>query len=138
MPADRAKANATRQSCKAAMESGTALAERGILKGYGYIAESGNPVVLFPNASERRLKRLTPGVNPPASPPSSESTIVTFKNNTRANVKLIWMSFDNRLREYMTIPPGRAFKQQTFVKHQWLLIYMDESEHDDIQDSDYD
>ncbi|MDM4721474.1 hypothetical protein QTQ03_18420 [Micromonospora sp. WMMA1363] len=72
----------------------------------------------------------TPG-GLPALPASSEAslksvgggtrTYVTFTNRRAEPVRVHWLDFAGKRRQYAVLEPGTSYRQQTYVGHPWVV-----------------
>lgn len=56
---------------------------------------------------------------------SAEETRLTFENKTSAPVKLLWIDWEGKTKEYRTLPPNESCEQHTFVGHVWQAVSVD-------------
>jgi hypothetical protein len=52
---------------------------------------------------------------------STSEVLITFVNDTTADLKIIWLSFSGSSELYVTLPPGSEAGQLTYKGHYWLI-----------------
>jgi hypothetical protein len=61
----------------------------------------------------------------PKSICSDHSTEVNFQNKTRHNVEVLWLDYQGKPVWYNQLPPGKGYRQQTYVTHPWVCVETD-------------
>ena len=56
---------------------------------------------------------------------SYHSTEVNFQNKTRRNVEVLWLNYQGEPVWYNRLPPGKGYRQQTYVTHPWVCVESD-------------
>jgi hypothetical protein len=60
-----------------------------------------------------------------ASPPSRESTAMTFVNRSEQSLQIFWLDFQGYRVFYRNLVPHGRFEQKTFIGHNWLVTSRD-------------
>ena len=70
-----------------------------------------------------------PATERSAAPKSNngDNTQVVFENKSKRPVKLVWVSYDNKLRFYDTIEAGATRQQNTYSNNTWLITDTDDN-----------
>ena len=61
----------------------------------------------------------------PKSIHSRHSTEVNFQNKTKYNVEVLWLDYQGKPVWYNRLPPGKGYRQQTYVTHPWVCVESD-------------
>lgn len=77
-----------------------------------------------------KLEKAPPSSNDKAVPWKSQrnqgKSTIQLKNNSKANVQIVWLDFEGRRQHYAILKPGETRDQNTYVGHSWLAINDDE------------
>jgi len=74
-----------------------------------------------PPTPERARPRPTLSPPPLRSKHDLTPTQVTFRNETRNPINVLWINYEGREVPYRTLDPGDSYRQPTFASHPWRL-----------------